>query len=178
MVILTLIELRCRNLLQQVDVARHQVGLGGDGEPPPAPRRKDFENGTRAPESPFGRLIGIGRGADGDGFGRVELAQLLPQDRRQIALGVDLILEERGVLHSHELVGVAGVAIFAAEFAAAIRIDGPAERHARPGAIQDAAGLDFEIPHSRFGFEHGTSGSQPGNAGQRRRGRIVEQHFL
>ena len=50
-------------------------------------------------------------------------------------LDVDLLLEVLAVAHFHEFVGVAGVAIFAAELAAAIRIDGPGEGHA---ALADA----------------------------------------
>jgi hypothetical protein len=40
-------------------------------------------------------------------------------------LDVDLLFELGAVAHFHEFVGVTGIAIAAAEFAAAVRIDGP-----------------------------------------------------
>jgi hypothetical protein len=47
-----------------------------------------------------------------------------------VLLDVDFLLELGAVAHLHELVGVAGVTIFAGELAAAVRVDGPGEGQA------------------------------------------------
>ena len=61
-------------------------------------------------------------------------------------LDENLLLEVHAVAHFHELVGVAGIAVFAGEFAAAIGIDGPGEGHANAGAaIQQRADRQGEV---------------------------------
>ena len=52
----------------------------------------------------------------------------MPQQFGSVLLDIDLLLELRAVAHFHELMRVAGIAIFAGELTAAIGIDGPDER--------------------------------------------------
>ncbi len=68
-----------------------------------------------------------------------------PSRRGDQALGEDLPLEGVDGVELHELVRVAGVAIDAAELAAAVGIDGPLERHAAGGAVQEATGGQLEV---------------------------------
>ena len=120
---------------------------------PPAPPRENLEDGVRPHETPLGGLIRIGRRADCNGLAFIDFRQLALQNFGHSRFRVDLVFECGGVFF-HELVRVAGVAIFAAEFAAAVGIDGPAERHARFGPVQQAARGDLEILHGAFGFEN------------------------
>ena len=60
--------------------------------------------------------------------------QILPQQPGSLLLDVDLALEVRAVTHLHKFVGVARIAVFAGEFAAAVGIDSPGKRHADAGA--------------------------------------------
>ena len=76
----------------------------------------------------------------------------------------------------HELVGVSGITVLASEFAAAIRIHGPRERHAGLRPVQQAARLNFEILDAGFRLERRAFGRQSRNPDQARRGRIAEQH--
>ena len=55
--------------------------------------------------------------------------------------------------------GVAGVAILAAEFATAVGIDHPAERHAGAGASRYVlAGGELEVLGAALGFKRGALG--------------------
>src|SRR5690242_9352454 len=60
--------------------------------------------------------------------------------------------------------GIAGVAVFTAEFAAAVGIDGPLERHGRLGSVKDASGGDLEVLNGALGFEQVAGGSKACNA--------------
>ena len=82
----------------------------------------------------------------------VDAAQFLTQEMCGGGLRVDLVFEIEGV-HFHELVGVAGVAVFASEFATAIGVDGPLEGHGGFSAVQNAAGGDFKILDGALSFE-------------------------
>ncbi len=93
-----------------------------------------FQDGAGHFEAALGGLIGIGGGSDGNLLPRLHPAQFLPQQVGGMLLDVDLLLEIHAVAHFHELVGVAGVAVFAGKLAAAIGIDGPLEGHAHAGA--------------------------------------------
>ena len=65
----------------------------------------------------------------------------------------DFGLEVCGVAEFHEFVGVAGVAILTAEFAAAIGIDHPAEGHSWAGAARYVlAGGEFKVFGAALGF--------------------------
>ena len=81
-----------------------------------------------------------------------EAAQLLAEEVSGGGFGVDLVFEILGS-HFHELVGVAGVAVFAGELAAAVGIDGPLEGHVGLDAIEDGAGGKLEILDGALGFE-------------------------
>ncbi len=77
----------------------------------------------------------------------------------------DFALEVLRVAQLHELVRVAGIAVLAAEFAAAVGIDGPVERNALAGAFRDiAARGQIEILDAALGFELGALGGQTGDA--------------
>src|SRR5437667_6866942 len=58
---------------------------------------------------------------------------------------------------------VAGITVFAAELAAPVRVDGPLERLAWLGAVENAARGNFKILHAAFGLEQFALGGQPGN---------------
>ena len=88
------------------------------------------------PQRVTGRLIRIGGGADRYAAAAVDSFQLPPENPRHIRLRVDLVFELEAVAQFHEFVCVARVAILAAEFAAAVRIQTPLERHAGPGPVQ------------------------------------------
>ena len=51
---------------QKVDVANDEVGLGDDAQLKPAMLRDFLQNAAGDLEASFGRLIRVGRGADGD----------------------------------------------------------------------------------------------------------------
>src|ERR1019366_7449284 len=61
-------------------------------------------------------------------------------------------------------VGIAGIAIFAPEFAPPVGIDGPLERHVGPGAVENAARGQLEIPHFALFLEQFAPGSQSRDA--------------
>ena len=63
----------------------------------------------------------------------------------------------------HKLVSVAGIAVLAADFAAPVGIDGPAEGHVGFGAVQDTPRRNFEILHAALGFEQFALGSESGD---------------
>src|SRR5207302_8878890 len=90
--------------------------------------RELFENSVRDSIATLGGLVGIGRGTEGNAFSPLDAPQFAAQQVRGVLLDVDFLLELYTVAHLHELVGVAGVAVFARELAAAIGIDGPGER--------------------------------------------------
>ncbi len=111
----------------------------------------------------LGGLIGVGGGADGDAVFAGDAPQFLAQQVGGGRFGVDLVLE-RGHLHFHEFVGVARIAIFAAELAAAVGIDAPTERHAGLDPVQHAARRDFEILNAALGFEQFAGGGELGDS--------------
>ena len=86
--------------------------------------REFFENAARDFVAALGWLVGISRGAERNGFPRLHPPEVVPQQFRGMLLDVDLLLELRAVAHFHEFMGVAGIAVAAAEFAAAVRVDG------------------------------------------------------
>ena len=92
-----------------------------------------------------------------------DLLQFAAQQFRGGGLGVDLVLEILAVLHPHEFMGIAGIAVFAAEFAATVWVDGPGEGHIRLGPVQNAASLDFEILDLRLRFQQRAFGGQFGD---------------
>src|SRR5690242_14816539 len=95
-----------------------------------------FEDSARHFVASLGGLIGISRGAESNRLVTFYFAQFMAQQVRRVLLDVNFLLELHAVAHLHELVGVAGVAVAAAELASAIGIDGPGEGHL---AIADAA---------------------------------------
>ena len=90
--------------------------------------RELFENAARDFVAALGRLVRIGGGAERNGFAWLDPPQFAAQQFRSVLLDVDFLLELGAVAHFHEFVGVAGIAVFAGKFAAAVRIDGPGER--------------------------------------------------
>ena len=81
-------------------------------------------------------------------------------ERRAIEMfDEDLALKRFRIVQLHELVGVARIAILAAEFAAAVGIDHPAEGHARTiAARQIFPRGKFEVFGLALGFERGAFG--------------------
>ena len=79
MVRCTRIRFRSGDLGQQLRVAGHQVGLGGDAEVEPALAGENFQHPARDPEAALGRLVRIGGGADPDGVARLQPPQLRPE---------------------------------------------------------------------------------------------------
>lgn len=157
-------DVSARDFLEQLEIAQHQVRLGGDAEAAPAARRKNLQDFVCHREAPLGGLIGIGGGSDGDPVLAADSAQFGGQRGGEEPLGEDLPLEGADGVELHELVRVAGVAVEAAEFAAAVRIDGPLERHAPGSAIEEAAGRKLEVFDGAFGGEEFAGGGKPGDA--------------
>src|SRR5258708_31449187 len=96
------------------------------------------------------------------------------QKTRRIFLYKDLFFE-RQPIQLHKFVGVAGIAIFAGEFAAAVRVDGPVERDAVGFAfVQNRFDRKHKIFRPFPGFALSESSwrnrSEAGNADQRRSG--------
>jgi len=83
---------------------------------------------------PFGGLIGVSGGADGDGFSDGQRAQFQAERGGIEMFDEDFLFEVFGLAEFHEFVGVAGVTILAAELATAVGVDHPAEGHSRTGA--------------------------------------------
>ena len=98
--------------------------------------RELFQDAARDFIAALGGLVGIGCRAQSDRFIASYFAQFLPQKIRGVLLDVDLLLELHALAHFHKFVGVAGVAVAAAELASAVGVDGPGEGHL---AVADAA---------------------------------------
>ena len=79
--------------------------------------------------------------------------QIPAQQLRYVGFGIDLLFELAAVVQAHELVSIAGVAVTAAEFAAAIGIDRPLKRHTRFRAVEDAACGELEVFNFPLGFQ-------------------------
>src|SRR5581483_5733700 len=77
----------------------------------------------------LGGLIGIGGRAQRDGFAWFDTPEFVAQKLGGVLLDVNLLFELQAVAHLHKLVGVAGIAIAAAELASAVWIDRPGEGH-------------------------------------------------
>ena len=153
---------------EQRQVADNRVGFGGDGEIAALAFGEDFEDGAGSAEAALGRLIGIGCGADGYRLIWGYFAQVSAQQRGGVGLGVDLVFEFAGV-EVHEFVRVAGVAVAASELAAAVGVDRPFEGQARFGAVEEAAGGEFEVLYLALGFQ---------SLAFRGQFRDADQHFL
>lgn len=127
---------------------------------------EDLQDGARAAEAALGGLVRVRGGPYGDAVLQRNPGQFAAQDARCGGFGVDLIFEFGGVLHSHEFVGIAGVAVAAAELAAPVGVNGPAEGHIGLGAIEDGAGGNLEIADLRLRLQQIALGGQACNAGQ------------
>ncbi len=140
------------DLEEKVQVAGDQGRFGDDAEMMAAAAAKGFEQAAGDAGAAFDGLIGLGGGAEGDLVGGVHFAELLLEEPGGVLFEKDEALEGEGVAQLHELVGVAGVAVFAAELAAAVGVDAPSDpAHALGGGfVEDAA--DFE----RFKFDEVT----------------------
>src|SRR5690348_11807140 len=103
--------------------------------------RQFLENRSGDAVPLLGGLIRIGGRADGDFFPRTNFLEVTTQQPGGLLLHEDLVLKLAGVTHLHELVRVAGVAVFAGELTATIRIDCPGEGKtpSRVAAVEDGA---------------------------------------
>ena len=156
-----------RNALEEIDITGDQVGFGDDAQTVAFVFGEDFEQAAGDAHAAFDRLIGIGGCANDDLLGwvcRVDAAEFLLEEPGGVFLEVDLALEGEGPgllrdvegsgsdggdgVGLEELVGVAGEAVFAAELAAAIGVDGPRDPRSAlgGGAVEDGACLHgFEL---------------------------------
>ena len=180
------------DLLEEVDVAGDERGLGDDADAETLLAGEDFEEGAGDAYAAFDGLIRVGGGADGDLFGGVDVAELLFEEPGGVFFEVDLVLEGEGpgLLRDvegagrrgidggglEELVGVAGVAVFAAELAAAEGVDGPVvlELAFGDGAVEDGAGLEGAEFDLVAVVGVGGLGGEAGDAEQARAGVGVE----
>ncbi len=171
------------DLGQQVDVARDQAGLGDDAQPMPLTPGKYLQQAARDAHPPFDRLVGIGGGAQGNLVAWVDFAEFLIEQPRRILLQVYLPLEGhsptlRGSVigaggHNRdrpglqELVRVTGVAVAAAELAAAIRVDRVGQRELAPrdGLVQDGPRCHGPELHLVPGVRVGGFGGQARQSG-------------
>ncbi len=69
-------DVAARDLAQDVGIARDEIRFGDDAETIAGGGREDFEHAARDTETAFGGLIRVSRGADGDGFARIEAVKL------------------------------------------------------------------------------------------------------
>ena len=154
---------------QEVDVPGDERRLGDDAEVEPAVREERLEQPAGDPEAALGRLVGIGGGADDDG--RAVDARGIEgaaEDGGRIDLDEDPVFEgsphpwprfavltpcpplhhvergDAGTFHPFHgpAVGVPGVAVGAAEFAADVGIDRPERHVGGRGAVEHRAGRD------------------------------------
>ncbi len=133
-------------------------------------QRKLLQQAARHLEALLRRLVGVGGRAQRDGLAPLHLLQIAPQQPRRLLLDVNLALEVQPVAHFHELVGIARIAVFAGEFAAAIRVNGPGEGYAlRGAAAQDGARVQGEELNQVALAEGLALSRQFGNADQRLR---------
>ena len=81
------------DLLQQVDVARDEVGLGDDAEAQAAVFGEDLQQAARNTDAALDGLIRIGGRTNDDLVLRIDLLQLLFEQPGSILLQVDLALK-------------------------------------------------------------------------------------
>jgi len=108
--------------LQQVNITHHLVRLRSDGKTKAFALGHFLENGASRSKFPFGRLVRICRGTDGDVLAPNRFGgKVAVRERTYVLLDINFRLEfiARNV---HEFVCVASVAIMAAKFTAAIRV--------------------------------------------------------
>src|SRR5262249_12277760 len=131
----------------------------------------------RDPVSALRRLIRIGGGSDPDCLSWLHFLELAAKRARVEALRVDLALELERVTQLHELVGVAGVAIFATKPAPAGRSHRPDKRQRPARAPPDvAARVNLEIFDALLRLDQRTISGKLGDSDERGGGRILEQH--
>ena len=124
-------------LLQQVDVARHQRVLGDDADRLAALGR-DFEAAARELELALGRLVAIGDAGEGDRLRPpARPGEPLAQQLRGAVLHQHLGLEIEAGAEAQVFVIRPGVAVAAAVGAAAVRIDAVAEADVRAVVLGD-----------------------------------------
>ncbi len=112
-----------RHRREQVDVAHHAVGLGGDGQRMVG-LGQHLDAAARDPPIALDRLIGIGVGPERDRPADIAaLRQLLAQQHRRVGLGEQLALEIEPRRQIVIGVGRPREAIDAAMLAPAIRVD-------------------------------------------------------
>jgi len=152
------------DLLQQIDVAFDEARFGDDAEVVAFVLGEDFEDAACDADAALDGLVGVGCGADGDLFVGVDVAEFLFEEPGGVFFQIDFALEGQGpgLLRDvecaasrgcercglQELVSVAGEAVLAAEFAAAVGIDGVGHPELAFGdrAIEDGAGVHgFEL---------------------------------
>ena len=148
------------DLLEQVDVVGDEVGFGDEADAKALLFGEDFEDAVGDADAALDGLVGIGGGADGYFIGWIYVAELLFEEPCGVLFEVDFVLEGEGpellgdVVGAgrwsgdggglEKLVGIAGVAVFAAELAAAEGVDGPGdgELSLGDGFVKDGAGGD------------------------------------
>ena len=155
---------------QQLEVAKNQHGLRGNGKVNSTELREDLENAFGNFKLAFRRLVGIGGRTQGDRQAFVHSpAKFGPENLRRARLGINLSFEVATVPHFHEFVRVTRVAVVAAKLASTIGVDGPGERHASARlAIQSGTrfqpGEELDL---RALSDQGASGRQARDANQR-----------
>ena len=139
--------IRFRHIFQEFKVTDDEIRLGDDAQFEAAMARKLFQNSARDFVAAFGRLVGIGGGAERDCFVRLHAMQFVAEQSGGVLLHVDLLLELHAVAHFHEFVGVAGIAVTASELAAAVGIDRPGKRHlpVADAAVEQRLGRKSEV---------------------------------
>jgi hypothetical protein len=152
---------------EEGSVAADEIALGGDDEGASAHLGEGFEEAAGAAEAAFGGLVGVGGGAEGDGVVAGETADFGSGGFGGEVLGEDAGFEVVGVVELHEFVGIAGVAVAAGEFAAAVGVDGPIEGHALGGtAIEEVFGGEGAVFDAFFGGVEGALAGESGDTGE------------
>ena len=179
------------DLLEKIDVAGDEVGLGDEANAQALVSCEDLEQAAGDLDATFDGLVGVGCGADGDlvlifGEPLGGLAEFLLEKPGGVFFEIDFALEGEGpgllgdVVGAdgrgldgggvEEFVGVAGVAVFAGKFAAAEGVDGPCEGELAfgDGFVEYGAGFEGakldEVPVVGVGGFGGEAGD-PRKAG-------------
>jgi hypothetical protein len=167
---------RTRNPGHERGVARDEVRFGCDPDIESAFAREYFQDLAGDLITALGRLVRIGGGAYPYRRTQLQPPDLGPKRGRLKMFGVDFAFEQFRIAQFHEFVSIAGVAVFTAIFAAAIRIDGPDGTHPSGPMSDEPACFQFQVFHLTLGFEHIAGSGQASNSYEFGGGIIIEQH--
>jgi hypothetical protein len=153
------------NPCEHIYIARDEGRLGGDRKMQPGQLREHLEHRASQPELALRWLVRIGRGPNRDGIVTDRRARKSPPEHLgRHPFDEDAPLEVHRIAQLEEIVGIARIAVDAAELAPAIGVDSPSERHVGRGPVEHAARGDLEVSHLGLSLQQFALGSHPGDA--------------